>query len=283
MKILTTLLTLLTLTTSTPLPTNPQTYQPETPSPPPTHFGVLLFRAFELLDIYGPLDILQLLAHNRHLTLSLLSRSLSPVTTKPAGATMNPFQSDFWPTIQPTHTFSHPPTNLQVLIVPGGPGVRSNDLLQEISFIKQIFPSLEYLITICTGASLAAQAGVLDGYRATTNKAAWWTITPLHPNVNWTVPARWVDDGKVWSSSGVTAGMDLMYAFLREKYPDGEKLAQRFEDITEFVSVRNSSWDPWAEKFNITTATRGVVTEEKKRGENQQKIIGGGRMKQKQG
>ncbi|KAK3997163.1 class I glutamine amidotransferase-like protein, partial [Cladorrhinum sp. PSN332] len=219
---------------------------------PPTHYGVLLFRAFELLDIYGPLDILQLLAHNRYLTLSLLARDLKPVTSKPAGQTMNPYGSDFWPSIQPTHTFDDPPTNLEVLIVPGGPGARSKDLVPEIQFIREVFPKLKYLITICTGAGIAAQSGVLDGYRVTTNKAAWWSVIEMGPNVNWTVPARWVDDGKVWSSSGVTAGMDLFYAFLKEKYPNGTALAERFGDITEFKPVTNSSWDPWAEKFNIT-------------------------------
>ncbi|KAK4164995.1 class I glutamine amidotransferase-like protein, partial [Cladorrhinum sp. PSN259] len=219
---------------------------------PPVHFGVVLFRAFELLDIYGPLDILQLLAHNRYLTLSLLARSLDPVTTKPIGPTMNPYQSDFWPSITPSHTFAHPPKDLEVLIVPGGPGARSSDLQPEIDFIRKAFPRLRYLITICTGAGIAAQSGVLDGYRVTTNKKAWYTVIEMGPNVKWTVPARWVDDGKVWSSSGVTAGMDLFYAFLKAKYPNGTALAEQFGDITEFKPITNSTYDPWAEKFNIT-------------------------------
>lgn len=69
---------------------------------------------------------------------------------------------------------------------------------------------------------------------------------------NRTAPARWVDDGKVWSSSGVTAGMDLIYAFIRDKYPNGTALTDWFADITEFTPVTDWRYDPWAEKFNIT-------------------------------
>jgi len=101
---------------------------------------------------------------------------------------MNPQNSSFYPTFNPTHTFdeiSSSNIDLDVLIVPGGPGVRNPDLAPEIEFVKKVFPRVKYLVTICTGASIAARAGVLDGKRATTNKAAWDQVTPLGPNVKW--------------------------------------------------------------------------------------------------
>ncbi|CAP70420.1 uncharacterized protein PODANS_3_4990, partial [Podospora anserina S mat+] len=61
---------------------------------------------------------------------------------------MNTHRSTFWPTISPTHTLTSPPSNLQVLIIPGGPGARSPDLGPEIAFIRSVFPKLQYLITI---------------------------------------------------------------------------------------------------------------------------------------
>ncbi|KAK0741719.1 class I glutamine amidotransferase-like protein [Apiosordaria backusii] len=206
------------------------------------------------MDVYGPLDILQLLAHNRHLTLTLLSRTPHPVTTEPSSPLMNTHSSLFWPTLTPTHTFSSlPPSHqIDVLIVPGGPGARSPDLLPEITFIREIFPKLQYLITICTGSGIAAQSGVLDGRRATTNKAAWGPMTAMGPKVRWVAPARWVEDGKVWSSSGVTAGIDLMYEFLKQKYPNGTELAKRFGEITEYEPETDWRADPWSERFNVT-------------------------------
>lgn len=101
---------------------------------------------------------------------------------------MNPKNSSFYPTFNPTHTFDdilNGNVDLDVLIVPGGIGVRNPDLAPEIDFVKKVFPRLKYLITICTGSSIAARAGVLDGKRATTNKSAWKEVVPLGPNVKW--------------------------------------------------------------------------------------------------
>lgn len=73
-----------------------------------------------------------------------------------------------------------------------------------VEFIRKTYPKLKYLLTICTGAGVAAKAGVLDGKRATTNKAAWNETVKLGPKVKWVSPARWTIDGKIWTSSGVS-------------------------------------------------------------------------------
>ena len=65
-------------------------------------------------------------------------------------------------------------------------------------------PKVKILMTICTGSGIAARAGVLDGHLATTNKNAWATMKAMGPKVNWVSPARFVIDGKIWSSSGVS-------------------------------------------------------------------------------
>lgn len=139
-----------------------------------------------MVDVFGPLEVLQNLAFETHLELALLARTLEPVTTEPSYAGMNKHNSSFWPRVLPTHTFADSPA-LDVLVVPGGLAARSPDLDPELAYIRDVFPSLQYLITICTGAGIAAKAGVLDGYRATTNKAAWEETTAMGPNVKWYV------------------------------------------------------------------------------------------------
>jgi transcriptional regulator GlxA family with amidase domain len=139
-----------------------------------------------MIDVFGPLNILQGLSRQTQLDLFLLSRTLDPVTTEPVSAMMNRFNSSFFPVIVPTHTFADAPP-IDVLVVPGGAAARSPDLGPELAYIQKVFPSLQYLITICTGAGIAAQSGVLDGHRATTNKAAWAQITPMGPKVKWYV------------------------------------------------------------------------------------------------
>ncbi|KAK0634702.1 class I glutamine amidotransferase-like protein [Bombardia bombarda] len=225
-----------------------------TPITPLLNYGVLLYRAFELMDVFGPLEILQLLTESKQYkqNLFLLSRTLAPVTTEPAYPPMNPLSSSFWPVILPTHTFADDP-DLDVLIVPGGAGERSPDLGPEVAYLRHAYPKLRYLITVCTGAGVAARAGVLDGRRATTSKYAWGDITPLGNGVKWVAPARWVVDGNIWTSSGVTAGLDLVFAFINVTYPNGPELTTLISGAIEHKLVSNSSDDPFAARFNVPT------------------------------
>ncbi|KAF5525706.1 Isonitrile hydratase [Colletotrichum aenigma] len=186
----------------------------------PVNYGALIFNGLDMIDIWGPLDVLQLNAHAYNMNVHLIAPTMDPIIAGVVNAsdpTLNKFGSNFWPVIQPTATFADD-LDLDVLIVPGGPGVRAAGLELIVEYIKETYPKVKYLITICTGASLAARAGVLDGKRATTNKRAWAQMTAFGPKVNWVAPARYVIDGNIWSSSGVTSSLDLTYAFVAEVY-----------------------------------------------------------------
>jgi putative intracellular protease/amidase len=112
------------------------------------------------------------------------------------------------PTVVATHTFRNAPA-LDVLLVPGGLGNLALEQAGDTSiedFVRLRFDEVDYLLSVCTGAISLAKAGVLDGRRATSNKAAWGQVTASGKNVSWVPTARWVADGKVWTSSGVSAG-----------------------------------------------------------------------------
>ncbi|KAK4101404.1 class I glutamine amidotransferase-like protein [Parathielavia hyrcaniae] len=217
---------------------------------PPRHFGFLLPRAYSVMDVFGPLEVFQFLARQTKLDLYMLYRTMDPAKTEPLHAAMNRFNSSFWPAVATTHTYADNPP-IDVLVIPGGAASRSPDLGPEIEYIKKVFPKLKYLITICTGAGIGAQSGVMDGYRATTNKQAWNQMTAMGPKVKWVSPARWVEDGKVWSSSGVTAGIDLALEFVRQKYDNGTAIADFISGSIEHTSVLDWRQDPWAAKFNV--------------------------------
>lgn len=167
------------------------------------NFGVVLFDALDMIDVYGPLDPLQIMAKSaQQLNLHLVARTLDGVTTAPGMG--NPHNSSFWPRIPSTATFDDD-LDLDVLIVPGGPGVRAPDLGPEKAFLEKMFPRVKIFMTICTGGGLAGMTGLVDDYLVTTNKAAWNSTAVWGPGVNWVTPARFMADGKVWSSSGVSS------------------------------------------------------------------------------
>ena len=188
----------------------------------PVNYGVIVYPAFQALDVFGPLDALNVLSTKFPMNLSIIAKTLDPVPTRPPSK-RNPFKSNFSQSIVPTHTFSSPPENLDVLLVPGGMGVGKDteadpsDLQEIFKYIDDTYPSLQYLITVCTGAILAARAGVLDGKNATTDKESWeWEIAQ-GPKVNWKSHARWVVDGNIYTTSGVSAGIDGKFSFIKDR------------------------------------------------------------------
>ncbi|KAJ3528664.1 hypothetical protein NMY22_g9317 [Coprinellus aureogranulatus] len=207
----------------------------------PTHYGVLLIPAFQALDVFGPLDVLNTFSFTqKNLTLSLLSRTLSPVTTVPL--TMG---TTFGESIVPTHTFDAPPSNLEVLLVPGGTGTRAPDLTKEVDFIRTIFPSLRYLIAVCTGNGLVARAGLLDGKKATGNKRAWSWVTAQGNKTHWVAQARWVRSSeKIWSTSGVSSGVDGVLNYMENVY--GADVATDLAHGLEWRRVTDPSDDEFA-------------------------------------
>ncbi|RGP59186.1 hypothetical protein FLONG3_11259 [Fusarium longipes] len=208
--------------------------------------GVVLFQAFDMIDVFGPLDPLQLMSLGvQKLNLHLIAETLDPVTTAPVA--MNKFNSSFFPTIPPTNTFNDE-LELDLLIVPGGPGARNPNLQAVTDYIAKMYPKVKILMTICTGAGVAARSGVLDGHMATTNKNAWSTMKDMGPKVNWVSPARYVVDGKVWSSSGVTSGLDLIFAFISTFW--GREQSEHIASIVEHVP-REATDDPFSKHFNI--------------------------------
>ncbi|KAG7094412.1 hypothetical protein E1B28_008011 [Marasmius oreades] len=213
----------------------------------PVNFGILLFPAFQALDAFGPLDALNILSMNFPMNLSIIGPTLDPISTK--------HSSNFGESIVPTHTISDPPQDLDVLLVPGGLGVRDFEGTTPIvDFIRTIYPSLAqkpngYLITVCTGSWLAARAGVLDNKFATSNKSAWYKRKIVGPKVKWVSHARWVVDENIWTGSGVAAGIDLTLAFIEKVY--GAETANDISRIMEYMPHKDANHDPFADLYKL--------------------------------
>ena len=157
--------------------------------------GVLLFPEFELLDVFGPLEAFG------------QARDWFRVLTVAEHA--GPVASAQGPRAMADHSLADCPS-LDILLVPGGMGTRREvDNRALVDWIAREARRTETTTSVCTGAALLARAGVLDGRRATSNKRAFGWVTEQGPKVDWVRQARWVDDGNIVTSSGVSAGIDM--------------------------------------------------------------------------
>lgn len=154
-----------------------------TPTPLPTKIGILIFPGFQLLDYAGPLDALNILSYTYPLSLYTIASSLSPVSTQTSSGTER--GSAFAQCVIPTHTFETAPRDLDVVIVPGGLGMRGEGMEERMRGVGEWLEGMvgedgegigkegvRWILTICTGSEILARTGVLDGRRATTNKRA---------------------------------------------------------------------------------------------------------------
>ncbi|KAJ8114109.1 hypothetical protein OPT61_g3929 [Boeremia exigua] len=141
--------------------------------------------------------------------------------------------------------------DVEVLLVPGGGGTRQN-MTEEIEFVKEIYPKLKYIISICTGATILSRAGVLDGKKATTNKRAWPWATSTGPNTEWIPSARWVEDGNIFTSSGISAGIDVTMAWVGKVY--GEEVANYLSYSMEYERWTDPHKDPFAKIWDVPGA-----------------------------
>lgn len=86
----------------------------------------------------------------------------------------------------PTRTFANAPMDLEVLLIPGGLGTRNEEAMKPIvNFLRDTYPKLKYLLTVCTGSAVLAKTGILDGKKATSNKKSWaWVSNLLSSCIN---------------------------------------------------------------------------------------------------
>ncbi|KAI0696700.1 class I glutamine amidotransferase-like protein [Cytidiella melzeri] len=168
------------------------------------------------------------------------------------GVTSEPIHGDSGPRLLPNKTYGDVKEGEQfdIILVPGGSGTSPGLLPQPVvDFVKKQAPGAKYVLSICTGAEVLAVAGVLNGLRATTSKA--WSCLKedcKDMGVIWDPKARWVVDGKFWSSAGATAGAEMGYTFV--KHLVGHENAEVARGVVE-LSVRGKDDDEFAKLYKL--------------------------------
>ncbi len=132
----------------------------------------------------------------------------------------------------------------EILLIPGA---APQWLKLEPAFfdaIRRAAEKAQYVLTVCTGSFLLARTGFLNGRKATSNKNAIPMVLENAPKVLWQKKARWVEDGNVWTSSGITAGMDMALGFIAKTRSVEE--ARRIAAFTEYRWNEDAADDPFA-------------------------------------
>jgi transcriptional regulator GlxA family with amidase domain len=114
----------------------------------------------------------------------------------------------------------------------------------------EMFGLLEEIVaTVCTGSFLLARTGLLDGRKATSNKRAFQLVKRNAPAVRWIGKARWVEDGRYFTSSGVSAGMDMILVVIAKLC--GREKSLEIAKRAEYEWHEDSSWDPFAAGIEV--------------------------------
>jgi transcriptional regulator GlxA family with amidase domain len=195
--------------------------------------GAIVFKDFELLDLFGPLEMFGALKDQIEIVIVAEEDKI--------------VQSAQGPKIVADFTFADCPT-IDILLIPGGLGTRTEvNNAPCIDFIEQRSKEANYVATVCTGAALLAKTGLLDHHKATTNKNAFDWVASQNSQVDWVAKARWVEDDRFFTSSGISAGLDMTLALIEKMFD--KETSMRVAQWTEYVWNTDPDLDPfWANR-----------------------------------
>lgn len=178
-------------------------------------FSILLFPDFETLDVFGPVEIFGKL---EGAIIRYFSENGGCVSNGD-GVHINTEKLDEL-------------SGTDVFFIPGGMGTRTeiyNTYLLEL--IKRISGQSRFVLAVCTGSAILAKTGLLDAKKATSNKRSFEWVKGCSEKVDWIKDARWVVDGKYYTSSGVSAGIDMALGFVADHFgvDEARRIAFRIE------------------------------------------------------
>lgn len=191
--------------------------------------GVVLYPGYEVLDVFGPVEMW---AYVPDFQVVMISQDGGAVRSAQGVSTL----ADY--------SFENAP-QLDIMMVPGGNGTYT-ELNNQVflDFIRKQDEKTTLTTSVCTGSALLAKAGLLKGRKATSNKNFFSLAVQQDPSVNWQGKARWVEDGKYITSSGVSAGTDMALGLVAKLY--GSERAGLLAHSLEYEWNSDPTNDPFA-------------------------------------
>jgi len=184
--------------------------------------AILIFTHAQVLDYAGPYDVF-VSGGEQNFNVYTVAETSSPIITFP------------YLSVNPQYTISNSPKP-DILIIPGG--MVSSVSQKTKDWVKENSKDADYVFSVCTGALLLAEIGILDGLEATTHSSQLSGLENNYPKIKKVHrDKRYVDNGKVITSAGVSAGIDAsLYLMSKILGKEGAKAAAN--------NLEYKYWDP---------------------------------------
>lgn len=168
--------------------------------------GIFLFNEVEVLDFAGPFEFFSItkVHEEKPFTVYTVSQNGEMITAR------NGLK------VKPDYSIEDLPP-VDILIIPGGKGARENEVKNDIviNWVRQQMKEVKLMTSVCTGALLLAKAGLLEGLKATTHWASIQTFKKDFPNVEVMENVKFVDEGHIITSAGISAGINISFHIVK--------------------------------------------------------------------
>jgi transcriptional regulator GlxA family with amidase domain len=208
--------------------------------------GILVFPDFQLLDAAGPISVFEIAARYAAVASSFKSPAI-----KVLAATPGPVRSSSG--VELLARGFKPSGAISTLIVAGGEGVRAaagSD--KTLAFVRAMAKRGVRVASVCSGAYILAEAGLLDGRRATTHWQRTRHFLATYPKVKLEPDRIFVREGNIWSSAGISAGIDLALAMAAEDF--GDEIAQKTARQLVLYHRRNGGQSQFSSLLELKAA-----------------------------
>ncbi|MDZ7268495.1 MAG: DJ-1/PfpI family protein [candidate division KSB1 bacterium] len=166
----------------------------------PRNVAIFIFDEVEVLDFCGPFEVFSVTGKRE---------GSNPFNVYTVAQEQRPILARNELSVNPRYTFADcPPPD--ILIIPGGFGTRremNNSIV--LDWVRRLSQNTERLLSVCTGALILAKAGLLEGLSATTHHGAILLLQETAPNTKIDATKRFIDNGKIIVSAGISAGIDM--------------------------------------------------------------------------
>ncbi|HDR7355497.1 DJ-1/PfpI family protein [Bacillus wiedmannii] len=168
--------------------------------------GIFLFNEVEVLDFAGPFEVFSVteVDEEKPFTVYTVSQNGEMITAR------NGLK------VKPDYSIEDLPP-IDILIIPGGKDVRENEVQNDIiiNWVRQQMKEVKLMASVCTGALLLAKASLLEGLKATTHWASIQTFKKDFPNVEVMENVKFVDEGHIITSAGISAGINMSFHIVK--------------------------------------------------------------------